>query len=363
MKAAVTIHDVAKAAGVSTATAARALGGYGHVSQRSRERVQEAAEDLGYRPNEVARSMITGRTNSLGLIVADIENPFFAAITRAVSDAARARGYEVLLANSDENVEAEKRATHLFMDKRVDGLVVAPASSTEVDHLRAARASGVHLVTIDRRVNGLAVDSVTVHNRVASRSAVDRFIDDGHTRIGYLRGTAAIEATAGQARQISTGDERFLGYCEALRDAGLDDTSYVRTGGLGRADAVKEALTLFDLPDPPTAILAPDSILALGVLQAAQQRNLAIPQALSIVSFDDTEWAEVVTPPLSVISQPVHDMGQRAVDMLVDRIEGDTRRERHVRLRARLIERESIGRAPDDRAQSRTEAGPVRPLD
>lgn len=344
-KAAVTIHDVARAAGVSTATAARALGGYGHVSARSKESVQQAAEELGYRPNELARSMITGRTNSLGLVVADIENPFFAAITRAVSDAARARGYEVLLANSDESVDSEQRATHLFLDKRVDGLIVAPASTTEVAHLRAARTSGVPLVTIDRRVTGLAVDSVTVHNRIAARSAVNRFIDEGHTRIGYLRGTGATEAAA-QERQISTGDERFLGYREALRAAGLDDSGYVRTGGLGRADAAKEALALFDLAEPPTAILTPDSVLALGVLQAARQRGIAIPDQLSVVSFDDTEWAEVVTPPLSVISQPVHEMGQRAVDLLLDRIDGATGRDRHVRLRARLIDRESVGPAP-----------------
>jgi LacI family transcriptional regulator len=340
----VTIHDVAKAAGVSTATAARALGGYGHVSQRSRDRVQAAAQELGYRPNELARSMVTGRTTSLGLIVADIENPFFAAITRAVGDAARQRGYEVLLANTDEDLASEERATQLFLDKRVDGLIVAPASSRNIDHLRAARDAGGHLVTIDRRVRGMAVDSVTIHNRLAAALAVNRLVEEGHTRIGYLTGT--VDDAEAPSRRITTGDERILGYREALQEAGLDAETYVRAGNLTRSDAVRTTLDLLDMAEPPTAMLAPDSVLTLGVLQAARQRNLSIPHELSVVGFDDTDWAEVVTPPLSVISQPVYEMGQRAVAMLLDRIDGAAGRERHVRLRARLIERESIGPVP-----------------
>jgi LacI family transcriptional regulator len=345
-KVTVTIPDVARLAGVGAATAARALGGYGHVSEKTRVKVLAAAEELGYRANALARSMITGRTNSIGLVVADIENPFFAAVTRAVSDAARQHGYEVLLANSDEDATSERAAVRLFMDKRVDGIIVAPTSSTDVDHLREARDAGVHVVAIDRRVTGLAIDSVTVHNRVAAQSAVKHLIKRGHTRIGYLRGTGMTDPADGPQRQISTGDERVLGYREALAEAGLDDQGFIRVGALGRIEAKRQTLALLDLPEPPTAILAPDSILALGVLLAVRERGLSIPHDLSLISFDDTDWADVMTPPLTVISQPVHEMGERAVALLVGRIEGSTARDRHERLRVHLVQRESVGPAP-----------------
>ncbi|SCL17416.1 LacI family DNA-binding transcriptional regulator [Micromonospora inyonensis] len=353
-----TIPDVAKAAGVSTATAARALGGYGHVSERFRERVLAAAEELGYRPNALARSMITGRTQSLGLVVADIENPFFAAVTRAVGDAARVHGYEVLLANSDEDVATERSSVRLFLDKRVDGIIVAPASSTDVEHLREAQAAGVAVVAIDRRVTGIAADSVTVHNRAAAAAAVMHFLAAGHTRIGYLRGTVSPGEHDGLGRRISTGDERLLGYRESLRSAGLDPDRYVRVGCLGRKEALHAMLDLLGQPDPPTAVLTPDSILALGVLLAARERGLAIPDDLSVISFDDTDWADVVTPPLSVISQPVHAMGARAVELLLDRIDRAHGRARHVRLRARMVERASVGPPPGVSSRSSSEIHP-----
>src|SRR3954469_18091788 len=155
-----TIPDVARAAGVSRATTARALGGYGSVSAETLDRVRTAAEQLGYRPNELARSMITGKTFTIGVVVADIENPFFARVTRGISDAARSAGFEVILINTDENLASERTALKVLLDKRVDGVVVAPASSKDGEHLRAAQDCGAPITLIDRRVAGLEADAV-----------------------------------------------------------------------------------------------------------------------------------------------------------------------------------------------------------
>src|SRR4051812_15382326 len=159
-----TIPDVAREAGVSPATAARALGAYGSVRPETRARVSAAAERLGYRPNELARSMITGKTNTIGAVVADIENPFFARTTRGITDAARAAGFEVILVNTDEDVNSERSALKVLLDKQVDGVVVAPASSQETGHLREAQECGAEIVLIDRRVAGLQADAVLIDN-------------------------------------------------------------------------------------------------------------------------------------------------------------------------------------------------------
>ena len=159
-----TIHDVAAAAGVSTATAARALGGYGAVSPGVRERVKAAASQLGYRPNSLARSMITGATHTIGLVVADIENPFFARSVRGIADVAHAAGYEVLLANSDEDPATERAAVRVLFGKRVDGLIVAPASTDEGPHLSDLSERGVPVVLLDRAIPGIDADAVVVNN-------------------------------------------------------------------------------------------------------------------------------------------------------------------------------------------------------
>ncbi|MBB2910356.1 LacI family transcriptional regulator [Streptosporangium becharense] len=349
----VTIADVARAAGVSTATAARALGGYGTVRRDTLERVTAAASELGYRPNALARSMITGRTQTIGVIVADIENPFFARVTRAITDVARASGFEVVLANSDEDLEAERAAVKLFLDKRVDGLIVAAASNDDGAHLAEARATGAHVVLVDRRVRGTDFDTVLVHNRAAARDAVRHLVAAGHRRIGYVSGAMAVRreggATAGRPRAISTGGDRLTGYRQALKEAGLAGDlagDYVRVGGPRRQDAFVQTMSLLELGTPPTAILATDSVIALGVIQAVRAAGRRIPDDVSLISFDDTEWAEVLNPPLTVIAQPVYELGARATTLLINRLQGDTAEPRHVRLTSTLVERGSVAVRP-----------------
>src|SRR4051812_25277002 len=205
--AAPTIPDVARRAGVSPATAARALGGYGSVSPAASDRVRAAAEALGYRANGVARSMITGRTMTLGVVLGDIENEFFSRVARGFTDVARAEGFDTIVANTDEQVGNERSAVRVFLERRVDGLMVAPASMTERAHLAAVRGSGAHLVVVDRRVPGLGVDTVLIDNVAAAGAAVAHLTAAGHRRIGVVTGGAGT-GTGTDETVVSTSTDR-----------------------------------------------------------------------------------------------------------------------------------------------------------
>jgi LacI family transcriptional regulator len=338
-----TIPDVAGRAGVSTATAARALGGYGSVSATARQRVLDAATELGYRTNAAARSMITGQTRTLGMVVADIENTFFAQVTRGFTDVARAAGFDVILVNTDERIESERAALTVLQQRRVDGIAVTPASSTSSEHLRAAHDTGAALVLIDRRVRALAVDTVTVNNRAAARTLVEHLIAAGHRRIGLVSGIADVVGEPAGHRHITTVDDRLAGYRQALT---AHDVAFrpelVCLGDFHRDAARANTVTLLGRPDPPTALFATDSTIALGVLEGIRDLNLRVPDDVSVAAFDDADWMNVVRPPLTVVAQPVYDLGAEAARLLTARVLGhDGPPVRRV-LPTRLIVRGSI---------------------
>ena len=264
-KGVATLPDVAQRAGVSTATAARALGGYGSVREATRQRVVDAAEALGYRANVLARSMITGSTQTIGVIISDIENPFFRRSLRGITDTARSRGFEVLLANTDEELEKERSAVSLLADRRVDGMVVCPADAGDRKHLREVIASGTPIVLLDRRVAGLAADTVGIDNRRAARLATERLLELGHKRIAIVTGgTPEIrerlvrpDMKGVERLSATTVGARAAGYRDALTSAGIAMRSeYLSANGFRREDAVAEVNVLMSLPEPPTAILA-----------------------------------------------------------------------------------------------------------
>jgi LacI family transcriptional regulator len=303
-----TVTDIARAARVSTATAARALGNYGHVGIGYRNRVEKAARELGYRPNALARSMVTGKTSSIGLVIADIENPFFARATRAVTDQAHAAGYEVILLNTDEDLRAEQAAVKVLLDKRVDGIIIAPASPTETAHLRDAIDSDCPVVQIDRRVKGLATDTVLVDNRNAARNAVHSLAEVGHRRIALMSGlyrqptNAALDTEPNRA-DVTTGQARLAGFQAGLKDLSLpENPSYVRFGGPGSGEVQAEMLQLLACDPPPTALIAADCLIALAALQTIKEAKLSVPADMSLVAFDETVWTEVLTPTLSAVA-------------------------------------------------------------
>jgi LacI family transcriptional regulator len=329
-----TVRDVAARAGVSTATAARALGGYGRVSAAARAQVSEAAAALGYRPNVLARSMITGTSHTLGVVIADVENPFFASAVRGITDAAHAGGFEVILVNTDEDVEKERAAVAVLLAKQVDGLLIAAADTNDVGHLVEAVHRGLPVVCLDRVVPGLGADAVVVDSQRAAHNAVSHLLRLGHRRIGIVAAAdpdlppvadllaAPVWGPAG----VLPDAARLGGYLTALHAAGIAvEPELVRTCRYGRDTAAQETAALLRLGDPPTALFTTDAIVTLGAMESVVAAGLAIPDQLSLVGFDDAEWATLVRPPLTVVAQPVYDLGFTATQRLLERIAGDER--------------------------------------
>lgn len=343
----VTVSDVASAAGVSKATAARALGDYGAVSESVRDRVQAAAEELGYRPNALARTMSTGRSNTIGIVVGDIENPFFAQAARGAADVAAAAGFDLILSNSDEDPETEAKALGAQLAKQVDGLLVAPASSVDADNLRPVLDAGRPLVLFDRAVPGVEVDTVIAANRTGARRLTELLLDADHRRIAFIS-TIDHPRAYRDGDQISTSSvaERVDGFVGALTDAGVADPASLVHLNARRQGIEQLAHRLLENPDDGiTAIVSSDSLIALGVFRVARSLGRRIPDDLSLVAFDDADWTGVSTPGITVMSQPIHEIGAEAARLLIHRIRGDGSPAVVRVLEQRLIERGSVARA------------------
>jgi LacI family transcriptional regulator len=350
-----TLLDVAALAGVSIATAARALGGYGSVSPAALQRVLGAAAQIGYRPNGLARSMITGQTHSIGAVLADIENPFFYGVLRGISDTARSNGFDVLLANTDEDSANERTAVAALFERRVEGLILCPVESHDDAQLRSIVQMGVPVVVIDRPAPGIQVDTVGLDNRRAGREVTTYLLGLGHRRIGIVTGGATqIQEELRQPDMknveripLTTIGLRAAGYRDALHEAGIAPRpEYLTAGGFHRDDASTSVRELMGLPEPPTAVIAFDSILALGAILGLRSLGLRCPEDVSLVGFDDAEWAEVMSPSLSVIRQPVHKIGSTACELLLRRVGDRDGRRTHRRLRGTLVTRGSTAPPP-----------------
>jgi LacI family transcriptional regulator len=349
----VTVADVAAAAKVSKATAARALGDYGAVSEAVRDRVQAAAEQLGYRPNALARTMSTGRSNTLGIVVGDIENPFFAQATRGAADVANAAGFDLILSNSDEDGDTEAKAIGVQLAKRVDGLLVAPASSVETANLRTIMEAGRPLVLFDRAAPDLEVDTVIAANRTGARQLTGLLTAAGHRRIAFISTIAHPDGyRAGDVLGSTSVAERVQGFVEALDEAGVSDpAAFVHLNA--RREGVEQLARrlLQDEQAGITAIVASDSLIALAVFRIARALGRRIPEGLSLVAFDDADWTGATTPAITVMAQPIHEIGAEAARLLIRRIGGDGRPPVTRVLDQHLIARESIAE-PSDRRPS-----------
>ncbi|WP_158891248.1 LacI family DNA-binding transcriptional regulator [Amycolatopsis anabasis] len=330
-----TISDVAARAGVSTATVSRALNGKSTVDPELAARVQQAATELGYHPNGLARSLRRQETAVLALIISDVENPFFTAIARGVEDVAQTRGYSVVLCNSDENAEKEGRYLDVAVQERVAGVVLSPTGAeTKVEVLRQR---GTPVVAVDRPLVGAESDQVLVDTRLAAYEATEHLLAAGYRRIGCVTGPAGVR----------TADDRLAGYRDALHAVGAErDAELVRRAEYRATGAKQAALELLDEPEPPDALLVANSAMAIGVLEALGSRNLRLGADVGVVAFDDVPWATLINPPLTVVAQPAYELGTVAARLLLDRISDNTREVTTRTLGARLIARGSTQRTP-----------------
>jgi LacI family transcriptional regulator, fructose operon transcriptional repressor len=321
------IKDVAQIAGVSTATVSRVLANSSRVKEETRKLVLDAVEQLNYRPNLIARSLRAQKSAKIGLVVSDIRNPFFTAISRAVEDAAYEQGYSVLLCNTDENSEKEELYLNVLHDENVAGIIFSPTQQFSIK--LSALKSNIPLVIIDRAVKSDQADMVLLDNLDAGYELTSHLIENGYRRVAGLFGNAS-----------TTGRERNKGFRNALNDHHLKPVAeYFIPPRIKQG--YDTALSLFDRSDRPDAIFTSNSLLTAGVFQALRDRKLKVPDDVALVGFDETTWGAMVDPSITLIAQPTEEIGRTATELLFQRIEEPGRSFKTVILKGTLITRGS----------------------
>lgn len=335
-KMAVTIKDIARAAGVSPSTVSRALNNSPLIREETKERIRRIAAQLGYERNELAQSLVKGKSKALGLIVADITNPFFAEVAKGVEEVAHSRGYGLILCNTGEDPEKERSYSLLLRRKRVDGLIITSVT-LEDPILSDLERAGVPFVLVSRVSDTVDAPYIIVDDALGARLAAEHLIGLGHHRIACISGPTAVEP----------GKVRAEAFRETLGAHGVKvpgtwvvHTDFSWKGGEAAARA------LLSKRRRPTAIFAANDLLALGVLTAAHELGLEVPGDLSVVGFDDITYASLPLIRLTTVAQPVYEMARIAAGWLIDVIEGKRRRKLRRVMRPRLIVRETTAPPP-----------------
>jgi LacI family transcriptional regulator len=329
-----TIKDVAQRAGVSATTVSYVLTGSRFVRPDTKARILRAIEELHYEPDHIARSLRAKRTMTVGMIISDITNPFYADIVRGVEDVLSGRHYSLILCNTDEAPERELAMLQMLIRKKTDGLIVV-ATEANAEAFRAANLSGLPIVLVDRRLPGDWLDTVLTDDRQGAEIAVWHLLRLGHRRIGAIIGRAG----------ISTSDSRRLGYEAALEAFGLAvDPDLIQCGQSTVKGGAAAARTLLDLQPRPTAIFAANNLMTLGLFLALKEYGLRSPQDIAVAGFDDQIWLTAFAPGVTTVAQPNYELGTRAAELLMDRLTGSPPESpRVVVLPTRLVVRESCG--------------------
>jgi LacI family transcriptional regulator len=329
----VTIRDVAARAGVSPATASRVLSGHPATSVLSRERVEQAVAELGFRPNAQARSLRSTRTSTIGLLISDVRNPFFADLAHAAEQQALELGLITLLANANESVEQQNRYLDVLLAQRVDGLILVPQGGDNAN-VEMLASSGLPAVFVDRVIDDIDLPSVTADNSSGMGEAVQHLAELGHRRIGYISGP----------RSASTGRERFAAFQAATLACGLEqDPELVVFGDFKAGSGAAGARQLLDLANAPTALIAADGLMTMGAVRVCQELGIRIGEDLSLVGYDDIDAFAIMRPALTLIAQDADEMGRTAVRLLHQVIAGE--KPEPVVLPTRLMVRKSTGPA------------------
>jgi LacI family transcriptional regulator, galactose operon repressor len=333
-----TIYEVARQAHVSSATVSRVLSGAKFVSGELATRVWDAVSELEYRPNNVARNLRARATSTIGVVIPDIQNPFFTSVVRGIEDALQAEKFTLLLANSDGDPARERVCLDTLCAEEVAGLVFVPcnAEPRAYDHL--AR-QGVPVVAVDRSPVGLNVDLVGVTNEEGARAAVLHLARLGRQRIALIGGPPSANVAV----------EREHGYRQALEMAGLAHSPALVVRADFRENGGYEAMaSLLALSPRPDAVFVANNLMAMGALRAARDAALRVPEDVGLIAFDDVPWGARIDPPLTVVAQPTYDLGLSAARILLDRIREPHRPVRRVALQTTLVVRRSCGAAADD---------------
>ncbi len=320
-----TIRDIAREAGVSIAAVSYSLNGGGSIGEEVRARVREVADRLGYRPNRSAQAVRTGRNMTLGLVLPDLRNPYFPALAQSVEHAARNAGYTVMLIDSSGGSGDELEGMRHLESQGVAGAIWCQTASSVSD---SEAQFAMPVVVIGSP--GLVYDNVTTNDTEGGRQAARHLLGMGHRRLAIAAGASVLESK----------DERMQGFVAEV-DGKAEIAWNVRTPfSIDLAADVVARLAKRDV----TAVMCGNDMIAIGVLRAARQLGIAVPEELSVVGFDDIPWASIVTPPLTTVNQPVAEMAAAAMTLLLDRLAEPERAVRHYKVDVRLITRDSVAR-------------------
>ncbi|MEK6320862.1 MAG: LacI family DNA-binding transcriptional regulator [Acidobacteriota bacterium] len=326
----ISIKDIARVAKVSHSTVSRALQNSPLVSHDTAERIQQIAREKGYRPSAVARSLVTRRTKTIGVVVTRIADPFIAEVVSGIEEVANDHDYSVFLANSNAHPDREVKVVHSFHERRVDGILVT-ASRVGALYMPLLAEMRVPTVLINNQHPGEFVHSVMIDNPAASRQATEHLIGLGHRRIAYI----------GDQFGFQSDTERFAGYRRALEVADVPFLPELIAHGDGNAEGGMHAMEkLLALAEPPTAVFCYNDMSALGGLRAIHAHGWRVPEDISVVGFDDLFIASYTSPALTTISQPMRQMGRMAMEILIKLFSG-LNSKTNIKVQGQLITRES----------------------
>jgi LacI family transcriptional regulator len=329
----VSLRDVAKAAKVSVGTVSNVLNRPDVVAPETLARVQATIKELGFVPNGFARHLRSGQSRTLGLIVPDVANPFFTEVARGVEDAASKRDYAVFLCNSDESATKEDRYINVLIQQQVRGVLITPADMKS-DRLEAMRERGIAVTLLDREIKGRKQCSVSVDDVHGGQIAIEYLAGLGHKNIAWVCGPESIPQVA----------DRGAGVTKAAKVAGAKIET-IRVPLMNAAKGEEAAKRILELDEMPTAIFCANDLLALGVMRALLASKVRIPEQVSVLGYDNIEFAPSAAVPLSSIAQPSYQMGVTAADLLLNECEdGDSHEHQQIRFQPQLVERASTGK-------------------
>jgi LacI family transcriptional regulator len=321
-----TIYDVAKRARVSTYTVSAVINRSAYVSPELTKRVQQAVKDLDYTVNELARSLQTRKTLTVGMLIPDIANPFYAKVVRGAEDELRKAGYSLILGSTYNDRTEQERYFNVFRAKQVDGLLVFIAADGEADAQRLVEGRKA-VVFVGREPRMFSADSVTTDNIKVGRLATEYLMKKGHRRIAMLSGQLS----------LSPNIDRIEGWRRVLRKHRIDAPDrYVCEGDWTEPSGYQLMLKLLDDPEPPTAVFCANFLMMAGGLRALRERGIRCPESVELVSSDDSVWLDVFDPPITTVATPSYDMGQQGARLLLKRMKQAGRKHEKVVLQPKL---------------------------
>lgn len=326
-----TIYDIAKATGVSIATVSKVINNVGRISQNTRDKIMKAIEELQYQPSMVATALTGKLTYTVGLLIPDLSNPFFAEMARSVEDRGHELGFNLVMCSTDNDPDKVVQYIRLLKQKNVDGIILATGIKDE-KVVKELISHKIPVALIARDMPALAIGTVLVEDFRGGYLATEHLVQLGHRKIAII-----VEDLS-----ITSSKERLRGYRYALEERELPfDENRVLVSDFTIEGGKALTKKLLDSADPPTAVFACNDLLAIGAIQAAREKGLKIPDNLSVVGFDNSILATIIDPPLTTVAQPIQDMGHKVMDLLYQEIQGDKHAKQRIVLLPELVVRKS----------------------